>query len=163
MLRSVKDNPTEERFYTEKCLRSSIPNTWHQWTFTLQAVTGITIMKWGKRAGQSLNVCLVHQNVLQSMYTKVTNQSLRCKVNYVYNFIENFMETWRQNLIPTGTGNNSTYTHRYSQSPEEADSWCAMSAFPSAHSAGVLWCHGIFTVNKQMLHLWILQFPPAAP
>lgn len=51
-------------------------------------------------------------------------------------------------------------THRYSQGPKEADSWCPMSAFPSDRTARVLWHRAVFTVNKQMLHLWILQFPP---
>ena len=75
------------------------------------------------------------------------------------------METWilRQNLILRGTGQNSICTHRYSQGPKEADSWCPMSTFPSDHSVGVQWHTAIFTVNKQMLHLWILQFSPATP
>lgn len=60
-----------------------------------------------------------------------------------------------------GIDKNSVCTHRYSQGPEEADSWCPMSAFPSDHSAGVQWHAAIFTVNKQMLHLGILKFPPA--
>lgn len=75
------------------------------------------------------------------------------------------MEIWilRQNLILRGTGKNNTCTHRYLQGPKEADSWCPMSTFPIDHSAGVQWHTAVFTVNKQMLHLWILLFSPATP